>query len=110
MRGHGLSRGAGNVRTARSPRKNGYLRFTTPLQFDDGTHADGLVYIAARDNAAWLGHASEADIAEQVAASSGPSGPNSDYVLYLADALRELGVVDSHIFAVADRLRGTRQH
>lgn len=86
--------------------KNGYLRFSTPMEFGDGTSADGLVYIAARDNAAWLGHASEAAIATQVAASIGPSGPNSDYVLHLADALRELGVDDTHIFAVADRLRG----
>jgi cation transport protein ChaC len=63
------------------------------------------VYIADPGNAAWLGAASEADIARHVAVSSGPSGRNSDYVLRLADALRELGADDPHVFAVAAELR-----
>ncbi|HXD82827.1 MAG: gamma-glutamylcyclotransferase [Pseudomonadota bacterium] len=85
--------------------KNGYLRHDVTLDFGDGGYADGLVYIADSGNAAWLGDASEADIARHVAASSGPSGRNSDYVLNLADALRELGADDPHVFAVADELR-----
>src|SRR6185437_15133330 len=85
--------------------KNGYLRHDVTLDFGDGGYADGLVYIADSGNAAWLGDASEADIARHVAASSGPSGRNSDYVLNLADALRELGADDPHVFAVAAELR-----
>jgi len=85
--------------------KNGYLRHAVTLDFGNDERAEGLVYIADAGNAAWLGATSEADIARHVAASSGPSGRNSDYVLRLADALHELGADDPHVFAVADALR-----
>lgn len=85
--------------------KNGYLRFATPMRFADGSEEEGLVYIATADNAAWLGEAPIETIAEQVRRSSGPSGPNRDYVLHLADALHDLGAEDAHVYAVADCLR-----
>ena len=78
--------------------KNGYLRLATAMHFEDGTSAEGIVYIATHDNAAYLGPASERDIARQIAAAHGPSGPNSEYLLRLAQALRELGKPDAHVF------------
>lgn len=80
--------------------KNGYLRFRTPLTFADGDLADGLVYIATEDNAAFLGQADEQAIAEHIARSEGPSGSNRDYLLHLAKALRELGALDEHVFRI----------
>src|SRR5690606_18187078 len=80
--------------------KNGYLRHVVDIAFDDGKHADGLVYIAEADNAAWLGPASDADIAAQIASAHGPSGSNREYVERLADALRALGAEDAHVFAL----------
>jgi cation transport protein ChaC len=85
--------------------KNGYLRFSTTMTFDDGSNAEGLVYIATEDNAAFLGPASTLDIASQIARSSGPSGPNSEYLLKLADALRTLGDHDPHVFELESHLR-----
>lgn len=85
--------------------KNGYLRFSTPMRFADGHEEDGLVYIATPDNDAWLGDAAVEDIARHVQGASGPSGPNRDYVLNLAAALRDLDAEDAHVFAIADRLR-----
>ncbi len=84
--------------------KNGYLRFSTPMVFDDGSSAEGLVYIATEDNAAFLGPASSVDIARQIACSSGPSGPNSEYLLKLAEALRMLGDHDPHVFELESHL------
>ena len=86
--------------------KNGYLRHSVALDFGHGECSEGVVYIADAGNAAWLGAAGEADIARHVMASSGPSGRNRDYVLKLADALRELGADDPHVFAVDAMLRG----
>jgi glutathione-specific gamma-glutamylcyclotransferase len=85
--------------------KNGYLRFTTPMEFDNGAVEDGLVYIATEDNAAFLGPASSEDIARQIARSTGPSGPNRDYLLNLAEALRALGDHDAHVFEIEGHLR-----
>lgn len=85
--------------------KNGYLRFTMTLHFDDEQTAEGIVYIASSDNVAWLGPADDAEIARHVAGAVGPSGRNSDYVRRLAEALRGLGADDPHVFAVDAALR-----
>jgi cation transport protein ChaC len=64
----------------------------------------GLVYIATPDNTAFLGEASEQEIARHIARSTGPSGPNSDYLNHLAHALRELGRHDRHVFEIERHL------
>jgi cation transport protein ChaC len=84
--------------------KNGYLRLPVTITFDDASAAEGLVYIATADNAAYLGTASEADIARHIAGAAGPSGPNRDYLFALAQALRELGRPDAHVFAIEHHL------
>ena len=84
--------------------KNGYLGLATTITFDDGSAAEGLVYIATAGNAAYLGEAPEADIARQIAGAAGPSGPNRDYLFALAEALRELGRPDAHVFAIEQHM------
>ncbi len=86
--------------------KNGYLRLAIDINFDDASGALGLVYIATADNAAFLGEASEREIARQIAGACGPSGPNRDYLNALAQALRELGQHDAHVFAIEEHLSG----
>lgn len=85
--------------------KNGYLRLSTAIVFEDGTSAEGLVYIATEENAAFLGPAPEPDIARQIAGAEGPSGRNADYLLRLAVALRELGKDDPHVFEIERHLQ-----
>lgn len=84
--------------------KNGYLRLPIDIGFDDRDSVEGLVYIAHTDNAAFLGEAPEHAIARQIAAARGPSGPNRDYLLDLAHALRELGLDDPHVFEIERHL------
>ncbi|MYN07665.1 gamma-glutamylcyclotransferase [Pseudoduganella aquatica] len=86
--------------------KNGYLRVAVEMAFDDveGDAAEGVVYVAREDNEAFLGEASEEEIARHIARSAGPSGPNSDYLTHLALALRELGKHDAHVFAIEQYL------
>ncbi|TGG93219.1 gamma-glutamylcyclotransferase [Natronospirillum operosum] len=91
--------------------KNGYLRLTIDMTFirppHQGRHANGLIYIAGPNNAAWLGPASEAAIARQIARSQGPSGRNDDYVLKLDAALQDMGAEDPHVAAIARHLRAS---
>ncbi len=84
--------------------KNGYLRLRTQILLDDGNPVSGLVYIATEYNPAFLGVASEREIARQIARAEGPSGPNRDYLLNLAHALRELGTYDEHVFDIERHL------
>jgi cation transport regulator ChaC len=89
--------------------KNGYLRLAIPIMFEVGDSVTGLVYIATPDNTAFLGAASEQEIARHIARSAGPSGPNSDYLNHLAAALRELGQHDQHVFEIERHLAELRQ-
>jgi cation transport protein ChaC len=84
--------------------KNGYLRLVTDIDFGDGVSEPGLLYIAAEDNAAFLGPAPEHEIAQQIADATGPSGRNRDYLTELAAALRRLGEEDLHVFEVERHL------
>ncbi|MDV6315638.1 gamma-glutamylcyclotransferase [Idiomarina sp. HP20-50] len=84
--------------------KNGYLRFSTAMTFNDGSQQEGLVYIATEDNEAFLGAAPEAAIAKHIAGASGPSGPNTEYLVKLQLALQELGVNDPHITQIYEAL------
>jgi len=44
-------------------------------------------------------------MARQISESRGPSGPNVEYVVRLAEALREMGAEDDHVFALEARLQ-----
>ncbi|MEO8010730.1 MAG: gamma-glutamylcyclotransferase [Dokdonella sp.] len=89
--------------------KNGYLRVVSPIVFDDGVATDALVYIATAENAAWLGPASEHEVARQIRHRVGPSGSNHDYVVRLAQALAELGARDAHVETIARLLNETER-
>ena len=85
--------------------KNGYLRVFTPLHWlHEDSETQGVVYLAGADNEAYLGPASDHDIAAHIARSTGPSGPNSEYVLKLAQALRAINEHDEHVFAIEREL------
>ncbi|GAB4824086.1 hypothetical protein N2152v2_011132 [Parachlorella kessleri] len=60
-----------------------------------------LTYVATSDrsrNPNYLGPAEEEVIAHQIATSQGPSGPNHEYLFRLADAMRQMSVVDDELF------------
>lgn len=86
--------------------KGGYARVETDVALldraPDGPAAvRALIYIATPDNPNYLGPATDREIADQVLASAGPSGPNDEYVLRLAEALHAQGHPDPHVEAIA---------
>ena len=81
--------------------KNGYDRFAVRLVMEKTEQmVDGLTYVAAVDNHAYLGPVPLPELAAHISRSSGPSGSNTDYLLQLARALRQLGAHDPHIYAL----------
>jgi len=64
----------------------------------------GVMYIAGPRNANYLGEARPRDIARQIAAASGPSGENPEYVFELARSLRAMGAEDAHVFEIEAEL------
>ncbi|MCK8515995.1 gamma-glutamylcyclotransferase [Methylonatrum kenyense] len=89
--------------------KNGYLRLWTRLWLAGQKEVDGLIYIAGPDNPAFLGPAPDAELARQIGVACGPSGSNSDYLLHLARALRDLDEYDPHVFALEKALLRARK-
>ncbi len=86
--------------------KNGYRRHEVEIALaGPGDSVAGVLYVADEDNHAFLGPAPTAAIAAHIAAASGPSGSNRDYLLQLARALRELDAVDPHVQELAQLVR-----
>ena len=75
----------------------GYVLESVSVDLDDGRTCVGELYTAGPGNPSWLGPAPLVDMAKQIAESTGPSGPNLDYLIRLDDALAQLGRVDSHV-------------
>ena len=85
--------------------KNGYQRHCTSILLTNSEKSvDGTLYVAEIGNLAFLGAAPVEELARHIAASHGPSGSNRDYVLQLAEALRELGDHDPHVLALESLL------
>lgn len=82
----------------------GFERLELEVRFADPAResARALVYVAPRGNPNFLGPAPFDEMVTQVVAASGKSGANAEYVLRLAQSLRELGVDDDHVFQLAD--------
>ena len=74
--------------------KNGYLRTEIEFHLADGRHVLGLVYVADPHNAAWLGPATDEEIARHIAPPSGPRGPTPRHLLPLAAAPRAMALAD----------------
>ena len=88
----------------------GYERIFAEVEFTEAPfgHARALVYQARAENPGFVPNADDASIAEIVRSARGPSGDNASYVRRLAQALRELGEDDPHVFAIERLLDETR--
>jgi cation transport regulator ChaC len=86
--------------------RGGFDRKDITVGFRDPDHAAvrALVYVATERNPNYLGPALDSEIAAQIRAAHGPSGPNAEYALELAAALRSIEADDDHVFAIADLL------
>lgn len=88
--------------------QGGYERITTEVVLASGARLPrAVMYVATADNPRYAGPAPLEEIAAQVRRCVGPSGPNREYVLRLAEALRELGAgpdEDAHVYELAARV------
>ena len=84
--------------------KGGYKRITVMFHPKEETMKpfEITIYFGNSDNINYAGEADLDTIAEQILHSVGPSGSNVEYILQLANAMREIApdVNDSHLFSI----------
>lgn len=87
--------------------KGGYERHVVTVRDADGTPFtdDAIMYVGTEGNPNWGGPLSPEDLAAIIAHAEGPSGPNDEYLLELARALREMGAHDPHVFELERLVR-----
>ena len=86
--------------------KGGYERHQVDVLCASGACVqDALVYVATRENPVWQGPAPVQTIARQIRAAHGPSGANIEYLLELAESLRNMEAPDPHVFAIERALQ-----
>ncbi len=107
----GADSGSGVIDYLDHREKNGYLKRTLAVELDDGRGCTAVTYLADPAGEHFLGPAPLVEMAEQIRASSGPSGPNTEYVLRLAEALRALAApAEEEVFALEELLRAAAPH
>ena len=85
--------------------KNGYVRHRVEMRLlDPERRVEGTFYVATEENPAFLGPEDPDAMARHIAEASGPSGCNREYLLRLAEALREIDAHDEHVFDLERRV------
>ena len=85
--------------------KGGYERRTVRFHPEgEEEPVPAVVYVASPENPNYLGPAPLDEIAAQVRLARGPSGPNLEYVLRLAEFLIEVRADEPHVLELARRL------
>ncbi|XP_042004887.1 gamma-glutamylcyclotransferase 2-3 [Salvia splendens] len=88
--------------------KKVYVDFFTEASSSTPLVSNVMVYIASDDkklNQNYLGPASLEEIAIQIVKAKGPSGPNTEYLFKLENALVQIGFEDKHVRDLADEVR-----
>lgn len=83
---------------------NVYVERTLAIRFRDGRRARALTYTADRNHMQYASGISVEDAAHTCATSEGKSGHNADYVRNTVAHLKELGIRDHWMEAVAGRM------
>lgn len=82
-----------------------YYEADVSLTLADGRHKSALAYIVARDHVQYCGGLGAEEQARIIARSAGGRGPNDAYLYNTAAHLRDLGIEDRDLTALAARVR-----
>ena len=85
--------------------QDGYARQSLRLEFQDGSVAQGITWIAEEGNPSWRGGEHIDEVAGLISKRYGPSGSNSDYLFELERALVESNIVDYGVAELSEKVR-----
>ena len=82
-----------------------YLERLLPLTVDDGTSITALAYVIDPDHVQYAAHLSLEEQAQIIAHAVGGRGPNTEYLWNTTDHLLQMGVKDTDLEWLSDRVR-----
>jgi len=82
-----------------------YKERRSRVLLSDGQAAEAVTYVADRNHEQYAGRLGVEEAIDRVCGAVGQAGPNEDYVLNTAAHMREMGIRDRWIEAVADGIR-----
>ena len=82
-----------------------YLERLVPVTLDDGDTVNALAYVIDPDHVQYAAHLTLEEQARIISHAVGGRGPNTEYLWNTVDHLRELGVEDSDLDWLANRVR-----
>lgn len=82
-----------------------YLERSLRVRLDDGRLTPALAFVADPAHEQFAGHLGTEEAAKIVSIASGTAGPNSEYVMNTLSHLREMGIRDHWLEAVAGLIR-----
>lgn len=85
--------------------QDGYIRAHVDVVLENGSLTRALTWIAQADNPSWRGGEAVDVAAAVIAASTGQSGSNKDYLYQLDAALLKLNIEDKHVRTLTDVVR-----
>ena len=83
-----------------------YLEQVLPLQLADGRMVQAVAFVVDRDHVQYCGGLALEEQAGIIARAVGGRGTNAEYLFNTADHLAELGIADSDLTWLAQRVRG----
>lgn len=84
-----------------------YRPLVKRIHLEDGRKVAALTFVSRREHNQFASSISESRIINIVKGAKGPMGSNIDYVINTASHLKEVGIHDSQLFRIADRLAGS---
>ena len=85
--------------------QNGYLREQLNVRSLEGETFTAITYIGDPNAPVYQPQNNNQVLAEQILNSTGPSGPNIDYLFDMANALRRFNQHDEHVFDIERRVK-----
>ena len=82
-----------------------YLEAELPIHLNDGREVQSVTYIIDSDHVQYCGQMPLEEQAQIIATAVGGRGPNTEYLFNTADHLAELGLEDSDLNWLSNRVR-----
>ncbi|MYB33745.1 MAG: hypothetical protein F4X92_01150 [Gammaproteobacteria bacterium] len=82
-----------------------YRPIVKNVYLENGNKVEALTFVSRKDHKQFASLNSDNDIISIIRGAEGPMGTNADYVINTVTHLKEIGIHDSRLYRIANRLK-----